>query len=121
MMTSPTQQTQNICRPITLVQCWNNVGDVGPELYQCYTNVLCLLGNHIGPALAVMGIKTNLLCPSRYASQLASDPAKGGHRVISIYGRAGNKDARCLNTMSIFDGSEERNSQIRRFRSRPSF
>ena len=48
------------------------------------------------------------LCPSRYASQLASDPAKGGHGVISIYGRAVNKDARCLNTMSIFDGSEER-------------
>ena len=56
MMTSPTQQTQNICRPITLVQCWNNVGDVGPELYKRYTNVLCLLGNHVGPALAVMGI-----------------------------------------------------------------
>ena len=92
-----------------------------PELYRCYTNVLCLLGNHIGPALAVMGIWTNLLCPSRYASQLASNPAKGGHGVISIYGRAVNKDARCLNTMSIFDGSEERNSQIRRFRSRPSF
>ena len=71
MMTSPTQQTQNICRPITLVQCWNNVGDVGPELYKSYTNV----GNHIGPALAVMGIQTNLLCPSRYASKLASDPA----------------------------------------------
>ena len=47
---------QNICRPITFVQYWTNVGDVGPALYKCYTNVLCLLGNHIGPALAVMGI-----------------------------------------------------------------
>ena len=103
----PTQQTQNSCRPLLFVQCWNNVGDVGPALYKYYTNVLCLLGNHIGPALAVMGILTNLLCPSRYASQLASDPAKGGHGVISIYGRAVNKDARCLNTMSIFEVKRE--------------
>ena len=25
------------------MQCWNNVEDVGPTLYKCYTNVLCLL------------------------------------------------------------------------------
>ena len=66
-------------------------------------------------------ILTNLLCLSRHDSQLASDPAKGGHVVISIYGRVVNKDVRCLNTMSIFDGSEERNCQILRFRSRPFF
>ena len=36
------QQTQNIC--ITFIQCWTNVEDVGPALYKCYTNVLCLLG-----------------------------------------------------------------------------
>ena len=36
------QWTQNIC--ITFVQCWANVEDVGPPLYKCYTNVLCLLG-----------------------------------------------------------------------------
>ena len=35
------QQTQNIC--ITCIQCWANVGDVGPTLYKCYPNVLCLL------------------------------------------------------------------------------
>ena len=35
------QQTQNI--HITLIQCWTNVFDVGPTLYKCYTNVLCLL------------------------------------------------------------------------------
>ena len=35
------QQTQNI--GITFMQCWNNVEDVGPTLYTCYTNVLCLL------------------------------------------------------------------------------
>ena len=34
------QQTQNTC--IAFVQCWPN--DVGPALYKCYTNVLCLLG-----------------------------------------------------------------------------
>ena len=38
-----TQQTQNIC--ITFVQRRPNVFDVGPTLYECYTNVLCLLGN----------------------------------------------------------------------------
>ena len=37
-----TQQTQNIC--ITFIQFWNNVEDVGPTLYKCYTTVLCLLG-----------------------------------------------------------------------------
>ena len=34
---------QNVC--ITFVQCWTNVEDVGPTLYKCYTNVLCLLGS----------------------------------------------------------------------------
>ena len=36
------QQTQNIY--ITFVQRRPNVSDVGPTLYKCYTNVLCLLG-----------------------------------------------------------------------------
>ena len=35
----PPQQTQNIC--ITFVQ---RLPNVGPTLYKCYTNVLCLLG-----------------------------------------------------------------------------
>ena len=26
------------------MQCWTNVENVGPTLYKCYTNVLCLLG-----------------------------------------------------------------------------
>ena len=28
------------------MQCWTNVEDVGPALYKCYTNVLCLLVYH---------------------------------------------------------------------------
>ena len=36
------QQTQNFC--ITFVQRRPNVFDVGPTLYKCYTNILCLLG-----------------------------------------------------------------------------
>ena len=36
------QQTQNIC--ITFVQRRPNVFDVGPTLYKCYANDLCLLG-----------------------------------------------------------------------------
>ena len=35
------QQLQNIC--ITFVQPRPNVLDVGPTLYKCYTNILCLL------------------------------------------------------------------------------
>ena len=38
------QQTQNIC--ITFIQRRLNVLDVGTTLYKCYTNVLCLLGQH---------------------------------------------------------------------------
>ena len=38
-----TQQTQNIC--ILFIQDRPNVFDVGPTLYKCYTNVLCLLGS----------------------------------------------------------------------------
>ena len=34
------QQTQNICTPF--VQRRPNVTDVGPTLYKCYINVLCL-------------------------------------------------------------------------------
>ena len=37
-----TQQTQNIC--ITFIQCRPKVFDVGPTLYKCYTNVLCVTG-----------------------------------------------------------------------------
>ena len=36
-----TQQTQNIC--ITFVQRRPNVFDVGPTLYKCYTQDMCLL------------------------------------------------------------------------------
>ena len=31
-------------KTFVFVQCWTNVEDVGPTLYKCYTNVLCLLG-----------------------------------------------------------------------------
>ena len=36
-----TQLTESIC--ITFVQRRPNVFDVGPTLYKCYTNALCLL------------------------------------------------------------------------------
>ena len=37
-----TQEAQNIY--IACIQCRHDVEDVGPTLYKCYTNVLCLLG-----------------------------------------------------------------------------
>ena len=40
------QQTQNIL--VTFVQRRHNVFDVGPTLYKCYTNVLCLVEAHRG-------------------------------------------------------------------------
>ena len=36
------QQTQSIC--ITFIQLRLKVFDVGPTLYKCYTEVMCLLG-----------------------------------------------------------------------------
>ena len=39
------EQTQNIC--IIFIQCWTNAEDVGPSLYKCYTNILCLLGRSV--------------------------------------------------------------------------
>ena len=41
MLCLTAHQTQNIC--ITFIQRRPNVFDVGPTLYKCYTNVLCLL------------------------------------------------------------------------------
>ena len=37
------QQTQNIC--IRFIQNRPNVFDVGPALYECWKNYLCLLGH----------------------------------------------------------------------------
>ena len=39
------QKTQTIC--IKFVQSRPNVLDAGPTLYNCYTNVLCSLGDHL--------------------------------------------------------------------------
>ena len=41
---SHAQQTQNIC--IKCVHRGPTIFDVGPTLYKCYTNVLCLLGDN---------------------------------------------------------------------------
>ena len=43
------KQTQNI--GITFIQRRPNVLDVGPTLYKCYTNILCLLGWCVMPPL----------------------------------------------------------------------
>ena len=51
------QYTQNIC--ITFVQSWANVEDVGPALYKCYTNVLCLLSS----LSMLVGIGYDLIIP----------------------------------------------------------
>ena len=45
-----TRQTQDIC--ITFVERRTNFFDVGPALYKCYTNVLCLQGSGINRAAA---------------------------------------------------------------------
>ena len=39
---SPASKHKTFC--ITFLQCCFNVEDVGPTLYKCHTNVLCLLG-----------------------------------------------------------------------------
>ena len=45
---TPQSQSAHNIRKI-FVQCRPNVEDVGPTLYKCYTNVLCLLGLHCCP------------------------------------------------------------------------
>ena len=52
------QQTQTIC--IIFVQRRPNVVDVGPTLYKCYTNVLCLLcSNSLSATLSSVGLRVN--------------------------------------------------------------
>ena len=64
-----TQQTQNIC--ITFVQCWTNVEDVGPTLYKCYANVLCLLGiQHESFALLLWSTNTQVMSTMIIASNI---------------------------------------------------
>ena len=48
----------NIC--ITFVQCWTNVEDIGPTLYKCYADVLCLLGYISPPRTPCTCLSTNL-------------------------------------------------------------
>ena len=76
-----TQQTQNIC--IKFVQCWTNVEDVGPTLYKCYTNVLCLLGSTAAfharvrgsvPGLGGFKEKKNVSSPSTCKTQYCGEP-----------------------------------------------
>ena len=51
------QRTQNIC--ITFIQCRPNVFDVGPTLYECYTNILCLLGCGVA---GILGKHVTFMC-----------------------------------------------------------
>ena len=64
-----TQQTQNIC--ITFVQRRPNVEDVGPTLYKCYANVLCLLGRqHESFALLLWSTNTQVMSTMIIASNI---------------------------------------------------
>ena len=50
----PAQQTQNIW--ITLIHHRSKVFHVGPALYKCYTNALCLLGGLISVPLCAAAL-----------------------------------------------------------------
>ena len=65
------QQTQNMC--ITFVQCWTNVEDVGPMLYKCYTNGLCLLDGQ-GTTFHTVGEFFNTWKPFCYELSIPVDP-----------------------------------------------
>ena len=52
-------QTQNILK--TSVQCWTNVEDVGPTLYKCFKNVLCLPGDRVNQIKLQLALKFNKL------------------------------------------------------------
>ena len=53
------QQTQTIC--ITFIQWRPNVFDVGPTLYKCYTNGLCLLGWLLGRDIVNVAVMTHII------------------------------------------------------------
>ena len=44
---------------MTFVRCRTNVFDVGPTLYKCHTNVLCLMGS-VSLTLQICRVKLNL-------------------------------------------------------------
>ena len=45
---------------LTFVQWWATLEDVGPTLYKCYTNVVCLLGTCLDFLKYTLGHKMNL-------------------------------------------------------------
>ena len=69
------QQTQNIC--IAFVQCWTKVDDVGPTLYKCYTNVLCLLGFHVNKHTLITQ-KNSLIFTCKLGSDHYQTVRRGG-------------------------------------------
>ena len=75
----PSQSTQSIC--ITFIQCWTNVEDVGPTLYKCYTNVLCLLGSSVQrPTPAVLKCQcSGVVCEAFKMSSCHDEDQKDHH------------------------------------------
>ena len=74
-------QTQNIC--LTFIQRRPNVFDVGPTLYKCYTNVLCLLGLQVifCPLPDLEGV---LLMVYLVAAILPLTLSDGNHRPLNM-------------------------------------
>ena len=44
LVPTPSEHSVNTKHLYDFIQCWSSVEDVGPTLYEGYTNVLCLLG-----------------------------------------------------------------------------
>ena len=90
-----TQRAQNIC--ITFIQRRPNVFDVGPTLYKCYTNVLCLLERPVALNLSCLHVgqhsfKISLrLTVTKCLSGLRANSSAGG-----IYCPAKTKGSSCL-------------------------
>ena len=74
MMLPYEQQTQNIC--ITFMQCWTSVEDVGPTLYKCYANVLCLL-EHVGPDVDAFAVVVRIARTTIFIISLIPDYSLG--------------------------------------------
>ena len=86
------QQTQNIC--ITFIQRRPNVFDVGPTLYKCYTNLLCLLGcseqilrgrmmQYQLHGVILLHASTSLLCTGRRTGARGSHAVRYTHGIVT--------------------------------------
>ena len=90
------KKSKNSCICITFLQRRPNVFDVGPTLYKCYTNVLCLLGRAVFIFFVYLSNKQIKLKMSTKFATLANVFIKIVHDLsifftLEVVGRCGDR------------------------------